>query len=130
MRKKIQYTIIRQELNSTIMKKLLQYSVLIMLTGYMCFTGCKKQDSVAPFINTPPPPPPPPAITNLHPTFFDTLSKARYNIVAGAAGNKIVFAGGFYVVPRCWYDSGPDMPGWYDCRYESTRVDIYDTITH
>ena len=97
----------------------------------MCFTGCKKEDPVTPFINTPPPPPPPPPTTiNLNLVPFDILSKARYNIVAGAAGNKIVFAGGFYDVPRCWYDSGPDMPGWYDCRYESTRVDIYDTITH
>ncbi len=51
-------------------------------------------------------------------------------MVAGAAGNKIVFAGGFYDVPMCWYDSGPDMPGWYGCRYESNRVDIYDTSTH
>ena len=51
-------------------------------------------------------------------------------MIAGAAGNKIVFAGGFYNVPRCWYDSSPDMPGWYDCRFESNRVDIYDTTTH
>jgi hypothetical protein len=50
--------------------------------------------------------------------------------VTGAAGNKIVFAGGFYDVPMCWYDSNPDMPGWYDCRYESNKVDIYDTSTH
>lgn len=113
------------------MKKMLQYSLLMILAGGTSFISCKKVNPVTSFVNPPPPPPPPPhAITNLHPSFFDTLSKARYNIVAGAAGKKIVFAGGFFDVPRCWYDSSPDMPGWYDCRNESNRVDIYDTSTH
>jgi hypothetical protein len=112
------------------MKKIFQYFALIVLTLVISFTSCKKEKPIASFVNSPPPPPPPPGNTDLRLTFFDTLSKARYNIVAGAAGDKIVFAGGFYDVPRCWYDSSSDMPGWYDCRYESNRVDIYDTSTH
>ena len=125
----------RQEINLKLMKKIIRGIVLITLMGCISFTGCKKDKPVSSVVSPPPPPPPPPppsppANINLQLTFFDTLSKARYNIVTGTAGNKIVFAGGFYTVPHCWYDTSEDMPGWYDCRYESTRVDIYDTSTH
>jgi N-acetylneuraminic acid mutarotase len=116
------------------MKKMLQYSLLIILAGGTSFTSCKKEKSISSVVTPPPPPPlpppPPPGNTDLHLTFFDTLSKARYNIVAGAAGNKILFAGGFYTA-RCWIDWGEDGGvGWSDCRYESNRVDICDTSTH
>ena len=100
----------------------------------MCFTGCKKEDPVTPFINTPPPPPPPPppqpAVFNPHLVPYATLSKARFAIVAGAAGNKILFAGGMYgedcFVPGG--DYGDSMSSV--CISNSTRVDIYDTNTH
>ena len=62
-------------------------------------------------------------------TLFDTLSKTRYYMVAGAAGNKILFAGGMYgqhcFVPGGDYGDSIESV----CLSESTRVDIYDTST-
>jgi hypothetical protein len=113
------------------MKKIIQSLALITLMGCIIFTGCKKEKPVSSVVSPPPPPPPaPPANINLHLTFFDTLSKARYNIVTGAAGSKILFAGGMYgedcFVPGGDYgDSIASV-----CLSESTKVDIYDTITH
>jgi len=117
------------------MKRLMQSLALITLMGYVSFTGCKKEKPISSVVYPPPPPSPPPlpslpSIINLHLTLFDTLSKARYNIVTGAAGNKILFAGGRYgencVVPGGDYgDSIASV-----CLSESSRVDIYDTSTH
>ena len=100
--------------------------------------SCRKTPEINNTLPPPPaqPPSPPPAnppappITDLHLTYFDTISTARYNMVAGAAGSKVLFVGGFYDVPFCFYDSSDDSPGWLTCRYESNRADIYDTITH
>ncbi|MGK2861612.1 MAG: Kelch repeat-containing protein [Chitinophagaceae bacterium] len=114
------------------MKKIMPYSFCLIFIGCISFVSCNKEMPVSSVVTPRPQPPPPlspPSTINLNMVPIDTLSKARYNIVAGAAGNKILFAGGFYIVPRCWYDSSEDMPGWYDCRYESNRVDIYNTST-
>jgi hypothetical protein len=48
---------------------------------------------------------------------FSTLSKARMGIAVATAGTKILFAGGY---------GSADCP---DC-WGSSRVDIYDTVTH
>ena len=118
----------RQEINLMLMKKIIQCLALITLMGCISFTGCKKEKTTTPYVYSPPPPPPPPpsqpAKIDLHLTFFDTLSKARYNIVTGTAGNKILFAGGMYGSFIPGSDSGEVYLS------ESTRVDIYDTSTH
>jgi len=67
--------------------------------------------------------------TDLHLTLFDTLSKTRYYIVAGAAGNKILFAGGMYGT-NCFVPGGDYGDSIASvCLSESTRVDIYDAST-
>jgi len=114
------------------MKPILKIVIYLFLLNTFIYISCKKdQVSAVVLSSTPPPPPPPPpqsSTINLNPVPFGNLSKARYHIVAGAAGSKILFVGGLYIVPRCQYDSSDGS--WWDCRNESTRVDIYDTITH
>lgn len=106
------------------------------ITAAMLFQSCKKNNTAFPPLypvsSSPPPPPPtpPPSTINLHLDPFDTLSQARYQIVPGAAGNKILFAGGRYS-QNCFVpggDYGDSMASV--CISESTRVDIYDTSTH
>jgi len=85
--------------------------------------GLFSKDTLQITVTIPPPPPPPPLIicnqenrplvqARLIP--IGTLSQTRFAVAIGAAGNKIVFAGG-------WISPGNDFPS-------STRVDIYDII--
>lgn len=110
------------------MKPVLKIATFILLTGAVFFLACKKEAPVNSIINQPPPPPPPPLpISNLHLIPFGTLSQARYNIMTATAGNKVLFVGGNYFVPNCYYDSTDNT--WWNCENNSTRVDIYDTST-
>jgi len=92
------------------MKKILQYSIFILLAGCVSFIGCKKED--------------PSPVTACDPgnrqeinvklVPFGSLSEPRMGISAAFAGNKILFAGGF--------DPDAFVMG-------SSRVDIYDITT-
>ena len=57
-------------------------------------------------------------IVNTQLVTFGTLSEARWNISVASAGNKILFAGGVASTTNPWGG------------YGSTRVDIYDIVTH
>jgi hypothetical protein len=106
------------------MKNAIKFSIYILFMVAASFASCKKKDSAgyasggAP---PPPPPPPPPAATlpcagrpiiDAKLVHFGNLSEARIGMVSATAGSKIAFAGG--MVPYAY----------------SSRVDIYDTITH
>lgn len=101
------------------MKKLL----LIFLTTLL-FSSCskEKESGISSGVYPPPPPPPPPPPTpvydcgsrpviNVNLVPVGSLSIGRATLKCGAAGSKILFAGGW-------------TPG-----ANSSRVDIYDTIT-
>lgn len=106
-----------------------------MLTGSIGFISCSKEKLVSGLV-TPPPPPPPPPPPLLPVTFnpqlvpIDALSKARYAIKAGAAGSKILFAGGMYG-EDCFIPGGDYGDSIASiCISNSTRIDILDTSTH
>ena len=85
--------------------------------------GLFSKDTINITVNSSSPPPPPPVNCNpgnrpLIPAQLipiGTLSQTRSALAIGAAGNKIVFAGG-------WIYPGNDVPS-------STRIDIYDITT-
>lgn len=54
-----------------------------------------------------------------------SLSQSRHHILMAAAGNKILFIGGRYLINNAYYDS-TEM-AWWNVDYESSQVDIYDT---
>ena len=111
-----------------------KYSAVIIacffVLAVLIFFSCKKETVLSSVI-----PPQTPADSNqnstdLHLTLFDTLSNARYYITAGAAGNKILFAGGMYGT-NCFVPGGDYGDSIASvCLSESNRVDIYDTGTH
>src|SRR5688572_11286604 len=111
-----------------------KYSTIIIacffIPAVLILFSCKKDTVLSSVV-----PPQTPADSNQNSTdlrlaLFDSLSEARYYIVAGAAGNKILFAGGMYgqhcFVPGGDYGDSIESV----CLSESNRVDIYDTVTH
>jgi hypothetical protein len=113
------------------MKKIAQYSIFIFVILFVTAVSCKKETPETNFYNPPPPPPPAsPVVLNPHLVQFGILSEARYNIVAGAAGSKILFADGDYG-ENCFVPGGDYGDSIASvCLSNSTRVDIYDTNTH
>jgi N-acetylneuraminic acid mutarotase len=106
------------------MKPLLFAACLVLLSSGV-FIACKKDNTCN---NCPPDMPGTPAtappcvnisrpVINARLTPVGTLSKGRIQIAVASAGTKIFFAGGRWTLdcPDCW---------------GSSRVDIYDTVTH
>ncbi|MES1223262.1 MAG: hypothetical protein ABUT20_47650 [Bacteroidota bacterium] len=120
------------------MKRMPKFTFFVLLIGVLIHFSCKKEFPATPVFTLPPSPPSPapppvlpltpPLITNLKLTQFGTLSEPRYHILAATAGYKMLFVGGRYFIPNAWYD--PIDATWWNAEISSTRVDIYDTITH
>lgn len=92
------------------MKKIIQNSVLVVLTACVSFASCKKERPLSSFVI------PPQATNNQQLIPLGVLSIPREYVCAATAGNKILFAGGAT-------QTGPSL-------IASSRVDIYDTSTH
>ena len=95
--------------NFKLMKSISRAVVLIILTGCVGITSCKKEKIVAPPIISPP-------SSNSELVPLGTLSIARKYVCAATAGSKVLFAGGAIQLE-------PSL-------IASSRVDIYDTSTH
>jgi N-acetylneuraminic acid mutarotase len=112
---------------------LIRCVIIIILAGNMGVISCRKEKTVSSIVNPlplPPTPPVPALIANPKLMLIDTLSNARFAIKGGAAGNKILFAGGLYGID-CFIPGGDYGDSIKSvCISNAARVDIYDTTTH
>ena len=92
------------------MKNISHYFALGMLMLFVFFSSCRKENYVPPVVIQPT------TTNNQHLIPFGTLSIPREYVCAATAGSKILFAGGAT-------QTEPSL-------IASSRVDIYDTITH